>query len=399
MRIGLVPGVWSYGIGSASTVLAVWEAAVRAGDEPVVFAGPQHRPLLDRLGIACVPLPGPPVAGYPAAAAPVLRLDDLLSQTVYADPAFVAGVFESQCAAFAAHGVEALFHDYDLTTIVAAHRLSIPVVSPVVWPDHRAFGWGSDGGRAPDRAAAAAFAPLLHHLRGPRPETLSDLLFDASDHLVFPVPAVLDPVVGLHAGGEYVGRLACDVLDTHLESDVDDWPRPGHRGVLAYTSGPPYDLPWYVERCTEAFDGTDVDVLLTAGRAGPVRAPGPDRGNVRVRPLVPLRKLLARSDALICHGGRNTLACAVEAGVPALVFAGRDPERRYLAEALACQGLAFSCSEADWRPDRLRALVDVPARPGRTAHPPGGADRVLAVLHAAPPQFRPMQFRPIGGNT
>ncbi len=398
MRIGLVPGVWSYGIGSASTVLAVWEAAVRAGDEPVVFAGPQHRPLLDRLGVAAVPVPGPPVAGYPAAAAPVLRLDDLLSQTVYADPAFVGEVFESQCAAFAAHGIDALFHDYDLTTIVAAHRLSVPVVSPVIWPDHRAFGWGSDGGRAPDRTAAAAFAPLLRHLRGPRPETLSDLLFGSSDRLVFPLPPVLDPVVGLHADGDYVGRLACDVLDTHLESDVDDWPRPGHRGVLAYTSGPPYDLPWYVERCTEAFDGTDVDVLITAGRAEPGPSAESARGNVRVRRLVPLRKLLARSDALLCHGGRNTLACAVEAGVPALVFAGRDPERRYLAETLACQGLALSCSEDDWRPGRLRALVGSPTGAGRAAAPSGGADRVLAVLHAAAGD-PPRQFRPIGGNT
>lgn len=398
MRIGLVPGVWSYGIGSASTVLAVREAALRAGDDPVVFAGPQHRPLLDRLGVAAVPLPGPPIAGYPAPEASVLRLDDLLSQSVYADPGFVGEVFESQCAAFSDHGVDALFHDYDLTTIVAGHRLSVPVVSPVIWPDHRAFGWGGDGGRAPDLTAAAAFGPLLHHLRGARPESLSDLLFGASDRLVFPLPAVLDPVVALHADGEYVGRLACDVLDTDLESDVDGWPRPGHRAVLAYTSGPPYDVPWYVERCTEAFDGTDVDVLISAGRVEPGWSSDSAGGNVRVRQLVPLRKLLARSEAIVCHGGRNTLACAVEAGVPAIVFAGGDPERRYLAEMLACQGLALSCTDDDWRADRLRALVGFRSAAGGGAPRPGGADRVISVLRSAAGR-PPRKFRPIGENT
>src|SRR5262245_54031077 len=136
MRIGLVPGVWSYGIGSATTVLSVWEAARRAGDEAVIFAAPHFRPLFDRLGITVVPLPGTPVAEYPEPVEPILRLDDLLSHSVYRDPAFVAEVFESQCDAFAAHGVDVVFHDYDLTAIVAARRLSIPVVSPVIWPDH-----------------------------------------------------------------------------------------------------------------------------------------------------------------------------------------------------------------------------------------------------------------------
>jgi hypothetical protein len=404
MRIGLIPGVWSYGIGSAATVLAVREAALRAGDEPVVFAGPQHRPLCDRLDISVVPLPGPPVAEYPEPELPILRLDDLLSHSVYADSAFVTEVFDSQCDAFAAHGVDVLFHDYDLTTIVAAHRLSIPVVSPVIWPDHRAFGWGSDAGRPPCTAAVAAFGPLLHHLRGSRPESLSDLLFHASDRLVFPLPTVLDPVVGLHADGEYVGRMASDILDTHVESDVADWPRPGHRAVLAYTSGPPYDVPWYAQRCTEAFDGTDVDVLITAGRAEPGWSHESTLGNVRVRPLVPLRRLLAHADAIICHGGRNTLACAVEAGITTIVFAGRDPERRYLAEMLACQGLAVSCAEDDWRPDRLRTLVAGQARRATdtSVTRTGGADRVVSILRSAVTHLAnhvPRQFRPIGGNT
>lgn len=265
--------------------------------------------------------------------------------------------------------------------------MKIPVVTPVTWPDHRAFGHGSGGHRIPDTTALQAFGPLLHHLRGPRPASLSELLFDASDRLVFPLTQVMDPIVGLHAEGEYIGRLACPIIDTITDGMVDAWPRPGHRGVLAYTSGPPFDVPWYIERCTEAFDGTDVDVLITAGRTDLRWSHESPQGNVRVRPLVPMRHLLTRADALICHGGRNTLASAVEAGVPALVFAGGDPERGYFADTLARQGMGLSCAFDDWQPDRLRTMVaDTIAGPSATAGPHGladGADRVVQIMREA----------------
>lgn len=397
MRIAFVPGVWSYGIGSASTVLAVREAALRAGDEPVVFAGPHFDPLLRRLDIQVVPLPGVPHVGYPDQD-DVLRLDDLLSRSVYTDADFVSHLIERQCELLVEHNVDAVFHDYDLTSVVAGTLLGIPVVSPVTWPDHSSFGGGSSGYRPSDGQARRAFDAALRRYGRTVPGSLSDLLFGWSARLVFPLPPVLDPIVALHADGAYVGRLAWESLDRALPCDAADaWPRPGQRAVLAYTSGPPTDVPHYLDKCTEAFDGTDIDVLITAGRPVPHWSHRSPRGNVRVVPLVPLRRLLDRAEALICHGGRNTLASAVEAGVPALVFPGDDPERGYFADMLARQGLGLSCGADDWSAPRLRTLVrgvaltrtagaDTPATQVRTTPVPpdagGGADRVVEVLHA-----------------
>ncbi|MGI5128088.1 glycosyltransferase [Pseudonocardia sp. CA-107938] len=384
LRIGLVPGVWSYGIGSLATVLSVQEAAVAAGDTPVVFASPHFRPMLRRLGVEWVDLPGRATADYPDGSA-VLRLDDLLSESAYTDADFVEELVRAQTDAFAAHGVDVVFHDYDLTSVVAANRLGIPVVSPVTWPDHRLFGAGAAGHQPPATTAVDAFAPVLGH---DAPGSLSELLFDRSTALVFPLPEVMDPIVALHARGEYVGRLHCRRLEMDVDLPAGSWPRPGRLGVLAYTSGPPFDGDHYLRSMLDAFEGTEIDALITTGRPGPGTSWTSPAGNVRTVPLAPLGRLLADADVLVCHGGRNTLAAAVAHGVPALVFAGADPERGYFADMLARQGLALDCAAADWAPDRLRTLVrsaaDTRTDPATDPSPPG-ARRIVELARSLTP--------------
>jgi hypothetical protein len=385
MRIGLVPGVWSYGIGSISTVLSVQETALAAGDTPVVFAAPHFRPMLRRLGVEWVDLPGRDTAEYPEGS-PVLRLDDLLSESVYTEPGFVEELVGRQVDAFATHRIDAVFHDYDLTSVVAADRLGIPVISPVTWPDHRLFGAGAAGHRAPVTAAIEAFAPVLAGQGRAVPGSLSELLFEWSTELVFPLPPVMDPVVALHARGEYVGRLHCRRLEVDVELPAGPrWPRPGQLGVLAYTSGPPFDGDHYFRSMLDAFEGTEIDALITTGRSGPGPARTSRAGNVCTVAMAPLGRMLPEADVLICHGGRNTLAAAVAAGVPALVFPGADPERGYFADMLARQGLALDCGAEDWAPGRLRTLVRSAAG-GRGTEPPAapapGARRIVELARS-----------------
>ncbi|TDC78674.1 hypothetical protein E1193_20310 [Micromonospora sp. KC606] len=390
MRVGLVPGVWSYGLGSVSTVLAVYEAVRRAGHTPVLFASPHFRPVLDRLGVPAVAIPGPAQASYPDDPGTVLRLDDLLSRSAYADRDLVETVLAAQLRAFRAHRVQVLFHDYDLTTVVAGALSGIPVVSPVTWPDHRLFGRGSAGWAPLDTRALAAFRPALRRSRAPEPASLSEVLFDWSTRLVYPLTPELDPLVARHSTGEYVGQLTAAALDRHVAAGPTDWPRPGRTGVLAYTSGPPMDADWYYRHCLRAFEGSTVDVLIAAGRPDAVPPRVSPAGNVQLWPLLPLRDLFGRASALLCHGGRGTLASAVHAGVPLLVFPGDDPEREYFADMLARQGLAANCGPADWRPERLRELVAQAAtvRSARTAAVaavppragPGGPARVVSIM-------------------
>ncbi len=396
MRIGLVPGVWSYGIGSISTVLSVQEAAVTAGDTAIVFASPHFRPMLRALGVEWIDLPGLDTAGYPVGS-PILRLDDLLSESVYTDPGFVEELVRRQTEAFATHRIDVVFHDYDLTSVVAADRLGIPVISPVTWPDHRMFGAAAEGHRTPLTTAVEAFAPALAGQGRGMPDSLSQLLFEWSTELVFPLPPVMDPIVALHAGGEYVGRLHCRRLDADVDLPAGPrWPRPGQLGVLAYTSGPPFDGDHYLRSMLDAFEGTEIDALITTGRPEPGMSWTSRAGNVRTVPLAPLGRMLSDADVLICHGGRNTLAAAVAGGVRALVFPGADPEREYFADMLARQGLALNCGAEDWAPQRLRALVrsvagDPETDPTATAQAASlpGASRIVELARSLSPTPAP----------
>lgn len=72
----------------------------------------------------------------------------------------------------------------------------------------------------------------------------------------------------------------------------------------------------------EAFAGTDLQAVFVAP---PVLVPDPPP-NVLVRPRVPQLALLPHLDAVVCHGGHNTVCESLSHGLPLVVAAIRDDQ-------------------------------------------------------------------------
>jgi MGT family glycosyltransferase len=111
--------------------------------------------------------------------------------------------------------------------------------------------------------------------------------------------------------------------------------------------------------------------------------------HVLVRPRVPVLDLMPRLDAVISHGGLNTVCEALVHGVP-LVIAPIKGDQPINADQVAAAGAGLRVSFARVRPDRLRAaltaVLDDPSyraaarRVGRSLREAGGAEAAAAHL-------------------
>lgn len=130
----------------------------------------------------------------------------------------------------------------------------------------------------------------------------------------------------------------------------------------------------------------DVQLVLAA----PASLAGPVPGNVLLRERVPQLELLPHLDAVVSHGGHNTVCEALAYGLPLVVAPIRDDQpivARQVVEAGAGVRVRFGRTRTEELCDALTAVLDDPGPAG----PPGGS-RPPSPRRAGPPP-RPTGWR------
>jgi UDP:flavonoid glycosyltransferase YjiC (YdhE family) len=157
-----------------------------------------------------------------------------------------------------------------------------------------------------------------------------------------------------------------------------DWLEPGRRHVLVTMGTLAADMAGgFYRRALEALRplGAGVQAVVAAP---PDAVPDPP-DHVLVRPRVPVLDLLPRMDAVVGHGGLNTVCEALYHGVP-LVIAPIRGDQPVNAEQVAEAKAGVRVRFAGIRPEPLReALLTVLDDPAYRA----AAERVGATLRAA----------------
>ncbi len=142
-------------------------------------------------------------------------------------------------------------------------------------------------------------------------------------------------------------------------SDADAPPvhRAEGRPQILVTLGTVYNVETdLLARFVQAFRDGEVDVLVALGEgADPGIADGAPE-NVRFSKYLPFTKVLPHCDALLCHGGFNTVMSALRAGVPTVcVPLGSDHDHN----AYICrrEGFGIWLDEEEATPERIRQAV------------------------------------------
>jgi len=102
----------------------------------------------------------------------------------------------------------------------------------------------------------------------------------------------------------------------------------------------------------EALGEEPLQVVLVA----PPELAGPLPPNFLVRPRVPQLALLPKMNAVLCHGGHNTVCEALAEGLPLVVMPIRD-DQPVIAEQVVKAGAGIRLKFGRTRPDELRAAV------------------------------------------
>lgn len=171
----------------------------------------------------------------------------------------------------------------------------------------------------------------------------------------------------------------------------------GSRPAVLVTLGTVYNSEsGLFQRFFEALEGEEVDVICTVGEdADPAlleRAPA----NVRCERYVSHSRILPRCQAMLCHGGLNTVLGALSCGVP-VVCVPLGSDHAYNAAQCEANGVGVCLPEAQASPERIREAVrrmlhepafreragDLERRLAERPGPPATVRRIEALIRAA----------------
>jgi UDP:flavonoid glycosyltransferase YjiC (YdhE family) len=159
------------------------------------------------------------------------------------------------------------------------------------------------------------------------------------------------PSAGLPPGYHYVGPLLWEP-ECQLPAWIEqrDRAQPLVYGTVGGTGG-----LRLAQAALQAFENAPYQVVMTAGgRAGEVTgAPG----KVRLERFLPGRKVLALSQAMVCHGGIGSIYQGLEAGVP-IVGVPFNLEQEWNVDRLVDLGLGLKLEAGRQTAERLRQAVD-----------------------------------------
>ncbi len=163
----------------------------------------------------------------------------------------------------------------------------------------------------------------------------------------------------------------------------------GERPLLYVTLGtvPIFNQMAVFEVLLDAVAREDIDVVVTVGANNDPAALAPRAGNVHVYQWLPLRPLLDRCDAVMCHGGSGTTLAALNAALPLVIVPmGADQ----FENALACEnaGTARVVRPGDVEVSSVREAVRAvmaPESPQRRA-----AQRLADEIAAMPEPYDAM---------
>jgi MGT family glycosyltransferase len=111
-----------------------------------------------------------------------------------------------------------------------------------------------------------------------------------------------------------------------------------------------------LEAIVEALADESLNLIVAIGRDQDPGRFGPQAANVRLEAYVPQPLVLARCDALVTHGGFNSVKEALIEGVP-MVVVPITADQPYSAERCAALGVSRTVAPDDRSPRAIREAV------------------------------------------
>lgn len=219
-------------------------------------------------------------------------------------------------------------------------------------------------------AYSAIDSQAVHYFTGNRQLVAEALARHRARFALPPDPHVEMPFRYLHlcfTPPSWDGVDASRPPNTHFLRHVDAVPPgaelpgwvaslPARPTVLASLGTVFNKTPGVLEAIVEGLGGAPLNAIVTIGRDEDRSRFGSPPPNVRLEPYVPQPLLLARCDALVTHGGFNSVKESLAAGVPMVVLP-ITADQPYSAQRCAALGVARVIGPEERRAASVRDAV------------------------------------------
>ena len=365
--------------GVVGPLLPIAHALRARGHEVLLAVGPDVQGRVEAAGLEAT------VVGPPAMDAFIRTMSDpVAAESPGVGPIFGAAMFGAVFAPDLLPQLRLIADEFGPDAVV---HPPVEVASPIVAAERGApsvtYGFGQLLDDAMVRALADRVAPLWE-AAGLSPDAHAGIYRDC----------FLDPCPpSMRLGGTAPARVVQLIQPEIPEAGSDSLPAEiaalGDRPVLYVTLGtvPLFNQLATFEVLLDAVAGEDIDVVATIGSNNDPAALSTRSPNVHVHQWLPLRPLLERCDAVMCHGGSGTTLAALNAGLP-LVIVPQGADQ--FENALACEqsGAARVVRPGELETSIVRDAVRTVMAPGSPAR--RAATRLAEEIAAMPNPFDAM---------
>lgn len=150
-----------------------------------------------------------------------------------------------------------------------------------------------------------------------------------------------------------------DIEDRTGAETLPEWVArlPNDRPTVYITMGTVFnEAPGVFEAILEGLRDEPLNLIVTVGRSQDPARFGPQPEHIRIERYIPMSELLPHCDAVIAHGGFNTIMTALSQAMPLLVVPiGAD--QPFNAQRCAEIGVGQALPAADLSPERVRQAL------------------------------------------
>jgi hypothetical protein len=353
-------GTW----GGLTRVLAIAEAAERAG-HPVAFCASGYvERTLRRRGYTVYSTPPSTMLGLPAFMSRILERRSqrasipvkpgrsfgnmwlVLLGTGMARARYLRQLVTAEIEAAEAFQADILFTEFDLGAFLTSAITGLPLA--LAYAHIATHGSGSLPWKLVQRATASVLRSYGRPVLNP-----DELCFGERVLKIIPSIPELDDTDPGRGDVHFVGRLIAPI---HAPSNGDFFIDVKRRYVFVYVGTGSISLNSLEEVLPRLFPAEGDRICLVGAQTidKPYRL-----GAVEFRSYVPAEALLPHCDWTICHGGQNTIIHSLLHGVPLIIFPGPIFERRYNAKKVELNGAGFMGEANEFTKEWLQASLSL----------------------------------------
>lgn len=354
MRILLIPFSGGVGLGPLTRCLAVAEEGKRRGYEVAFLGKPFFKRITDGLGFKTYLAPD---TVHLNRKLPKYRLSDIALEYGLINLDYLQKAVKRELEIIKLFRPDIIFTETQFSINFSSAASGVPWATAVSWTDHSGF-------RSPLYKTVSTYPKQLKHINrfaswyNLKPyDDLCDLAFARANVKIAPTSPELQPELLSIPDVYFVGSL----LSKTLEDQSNGIKLPVKKSLCTvYVYMSPGEIPanQWVEIICEAFRDQQYNVIVMLAPLKKIPKPLPKLSNVHFLPLSPAQKFLAASDAVITHGGGNTVVSALLHGKPLLVFPHDYAERDYNGRAVERLGAGLNLPTSSFASKTVRVLVE-----------------------------------------